>query len=214
MAQFLPAYRIVRQHEGYYLNDPKDHGGETYAGVARNFYPGWPGWVRIDVYKTVYGQPRTNQQIPGVETFVESFYKQKWNASRAGEIMSQQVANIFFDFYMLAAKATATIQQVVNSLGARVTVDNRIGSQTIAAINSVNPVKLYQRFKAARIEYHKYRVNKGLVDAKFLPGWIRRTEQFPDLTSSNPWLLTAGVLTVSTLYLTINSKTRNQRINT
>ena len=37
MASFLPALQKVLAHEGGYVNDLDDPGGETYKGVARCF---------------------------------------------------------------------------------------------------------------------------------------------------------------------------------
>ncbi len=210
MSNFDPAYRIVRKHEGYYANDPDDLGGETYAGVARAIHPNWSGWPHVDNYKYVKGPLSNNQQIPGMEPFVKEFYRQRWIKSRAGEINNQNVANIYFDFFILAAKAVATIQEVVNTLGQRVSVDNHIGSQTIAAINKVNPVKLYMRYKQARINYHLDRVRRGIVHSKYLPGWLRRTNQFPDLKGTNYALVGLSLVGAAGLYISFNKKARKQ----
>ena len=43
MAIFKKAYEPVRQWEGGWCNVEGDRGGETYAGIARNFWPDWPG---------------------------------------------------------------------------------------------------------------------------------------------------------------------------
>ena len=48
MADFLTAYAPLARYEGGWCNDPADRGGETYAGIARNFFPAWPGWALID----------------------------------------------------------------------------------------------------------------------------------------------------------------------
>lgn len=195
-AAFDPAYNLVRKHEGYYVNDPKDLGAETYAGVARAIHPTWQGWPILDAYKKKIGRLLvTNEVVPGMEEAVEQFYRAQWSRSRAGEILDQNVANIYFDFYILAARAVATMQEVLNSLGQRVKVDNAIGPATIAAINAANPAKLYQRYKKARIRYHKVRVASGAVSAKFLPGWLKRTMDFPDMLQPLP---VAGVALAGT----------------
>lgn len=35
MAKFEHALQLLLQHEGGYVNDPDDQGGETYKGIAR-----------------------------------------------------------------------------------------------------------------------------------------------------------------------------------
>lgn len=42
-ADFNIAYNPVRTFEGDWCNVPGDKGGETYAGIARAFFPDWPG---------------------------------------------------------------------------------------------------------------------------------------------------------------------------
>ena len=50
-ADFNIAYNPVRTFEGDWCNVPGDKGGETYAGIARAFFPDWPGWHFIDAAK-------------------------------------------------------------------------------------------------------------------------------------------------------------------
>ena len=39
MANFSDAYALTSAHEGGYVNDPVDRGGETYRGIARRYFP-------------------------------------------------------------------------------------------------------------------------------------------------------------------------------
>ena len=50
MADFQPAFeKMIRNEGGYKLhNIASDRGGQTYAGIARNSHPNWPGWRFID----------------------------------------------------------------------------------------------------------------------------------------------------------------------
>ena len=50
MADFLQAFEsMIRNEGGYKLHSVEgDRGGMTYAGIARNFHPNWPGWAAID----------------------------------------------------------------------------------------------------------------------------------------------------------------------
>ena len=45
MADFQPAFeKMIRNEGGYTLhNVASDRGGQTFAGIARNFHPNWPG---------------------------------------------------------------------------------------------------------------------------------------------------------------------------
>ncbi len=48
---FEKAFPAMIAHEGGYVNDPVDSGGETYKGVSRNNWPKWGGWKIIDELK-------------------------------------------------------------------------------------------------------------------------------------------------------------------
>lgn len=66
MAEFKPAFEQTIAHEGGYMNDPDDPGGETYKGVARKYWPKWLGWHIIDLLKRQAGFPAnmdTNQEL-------------------------------------------------------------------------------------------------------------------------------------------------------
>ena len=51
MAIFEPAFKLLILHEGGYANNKNDIGGETYRGIARNYWPKWVGWKLIDHIK-------------------------------------------------------------------------------------------------------------------------------------------------------------------
>lgn len=213
MAQFGPAYRIIQKNEGGYLNDPRDHGGETYRGIARNFFPGWEGWKIIDKYSNPPRIIRTGTIIndPILEQQVRVFYHNLWNSKGMPSINNQDIANIFFDFIVLAKSAVAAMQQTLKEMGFAAIVDNKIGRQTISAINAADPVKLHDRFKKKRSEYHHNRVQRGLVSSKWLPGWLKRTAQFPSLSKKNIFLTVAVVLAVAAGYAAL--KTNNKHGN-
>ena len=211
MAQFEPAYRIVQKNEGGYLNDPQDHGGETYRGIARNFFPGWEGWKTIDRYSSPPRILRTgeiiNDQI--LEQQVRSFYYNLWQKKGMPHINNQDVANIFFDFIVLAKSAVAAMQQTLSEMGFAVVADNKIGGKTISAINASDPVKLHDRFKKKRSEYHHNRVQRGLVSSIWLPGWLKRTAQFPSLGKKNILITVAVVLAVAAGYAALKTNNKN-----
>ena len=50
MGEFEQAFeKMIRNEGGYLLHKVSgDRGGQTYAGIARNFYPDWDGWDLID----------------------------------------------------------------------------------------------------------------------------------------------------------------------
>ena len=57
MADFKKALTETLRHEGGYVNDPKDPGGETYKGISRKNHPDWEGWNIIDEKKILSSFP-------------------------------------------------------------------------------------------------------------------------------------------------------------
>jgi len=59
MADFNKAFQLILAHEGGYINDSDDPGGETYKGIARKMNPDWLGWHIIDLLKKQPGFPES-----------------------------------------------------------------------------------------------------------------------------------------------------------
>ena len=182
MASFKIAYdRFIKPGEGYYVNNPADKGGETYGGIARNFFPNWQGWTVVDFYKKhTNPNPPTNTKIPGLEGMVEEFFKvQFWDRNRFTEIQNQDLANIIFDWNVNSG--STGIKKVQQILG--ITADGAIGPQTLGAINSANPQSLYSAIKTAREAFYKSLATNP-TQAQFLKGWLNRLAKFPDLIAT------------------------------
>jgi hypothetical protein len=73
MSEFQPALQKVLAHEGGYVNDPDDPGGETYKGIARNMHSKWGGWVYIDLCKHASNLPSKFRKGGGAERPDQSF---------------------------------------------------------------------------------------------------------------------------------------------
>lgn len=162
MADFRPAYeRMIRDEGGYVLhNVPGDRGGQTYAGIARNMHPKWPGWTVIDSGGTPAAQ------------LVHDFYRVLfWDDIKGDQIADQMVASDIFNFYVNTGRPAKVLAQVV----AGVTPDGTMGAQTIAAINSADPEKFILAYALAKITRYRDIVQRDRTQGKFLLGWINRT---------------------------------------
>jgi len=183
MADFQVSYRVVHGNEGGYANHGKDKGGETYAGIARNYHPEWTGWVAIDAWKAANGTPRTGAflSVSGLLDDVVAFYKAGWNDLKGSAIQSQPVATLLYDFATNSGRAVRVAQGVLVQLGYPLKIDGKVGPQTLAAINAADPVVFHNKLKAARIAYVKQLVENDPSQAVFLPEWLRRCNAFVDL---------------------------------
>lgn len=163
MADFLPAFERMIVNEGGYTNHTVagDRGGQTYAGIARNRWPGWAGWVVIDAG----GEPQPD--------LVRGFYRQHfWDALRLDSVLHQDVARTLFDFAVNAGPATAAkVAQIVVGT----TPDGRVGPKTLAALNACSPELFMARFALAKLARYEQIVTRDRSQSKFLLGWVRRT---------------------------------------
>ena len=184
MANFIQAFNITMGNEGGYANNPNDSGGETYAGVARNYWPQWSGWPLVD--QIVAQHPanlnaalRANSSL---QASVQAFYQQNfWNVVSLGTLNSQQVANQLFDtaVNMGTGIAALFLQEAINALKpGTVTVDRQVGPLTIAAANAANPETLYNQIIALRKQRYLGIIAANPSQAQFENSWMSRLTPF------------------------------------
>ena len=166
MAQFDPIFeRMIHDEGGYVLHEVEgDTGGMTYAGIARNKNPQWPGWVLID--RKEFGGSLT--------AMVRDFYRNEfWNRMRGDEINNQDVANTIFNFGVNAGIGLAIkLAQLV--VGA--TPDGGIGPKTIEKLNQIaDGQRFKETYALAKIARYAEICNKDRTQSKFLLGWVNRT---------------------------------------
>jgi lysozyme family protein len=162
MADFRPAFeRMIRDEGGFVLHHvPGDRGGQTYAGIARNMHPKWPGWASIDAGGTPSAQ------------LVHDFYKTNfWDDICGDQITSQVIASDIFNFYVNTGRPAKVLAQLVID----VTPDGAFGPRTVAAINSADPEKFVLSYALAKIARYRDIVQRDRTQIKFLMGWINRT---------------------------------------
>ena len=165
MADFGPAFeKMIHDEGGYQLTDiPGDRGGMTYAGIARNPNPDWPGWPLVD--RKEFGGSLTSM--------VREFYRQRfWNVIRGDELRSQEIAETIFNFGVnTGTRVAVKLAQLI--VGA--TPDGAVGDKTVEKFNSVEPEAFRKSYALAKITRYADICNKNRSQSKFLLGWINRT---------------------------------------
>lgn len=190
MANFDEAARRTLGHEGGYVDDPDDVGGETYRGVSRRYHPDWPGWPLIDEHKKGGGKlPPKLDRDEDLQQHVGDFYKNKfWDKLRGDGIASQEIANELFDtgVNMGVGRAARFLQEGLNLLNRNgtsyddISVDGDIGSKTIVAMDRLltlgdekTLLKLLNLLQGAHyIDF----MRRAPVQEKFARGWLNRVE--------------------------------------
>jgi len=170
MANFSLYFPILLKFEGGYVNNPKDNGGPTNLGVTLKEWlsSGYDkdGDGDIDVQDLKRITPKDAEKIAKLKY---------WDKVRGDEINSQSVAEFLFDWAYMSGPGTAIrkLQEVLE-----ITIDGIIGNKTIGAINSTNPVTLFNLLKARREKFFRDIVNNNPSQKVFLKGWLNRNNLF------------------------------------
>lgn len=131
MTDFNIAYKKTGGWEGGYANVSGDRGGETYCGIARNFWGKWEGWKIVDQHKPL--KPNQIIKDPKLEALVKKFYKDNfWDVVGGDEIDHQSNANTLYDFGVTSGQSRS-IMQVQKVLGLSQT--GKLNKVLIDAIN-------------------------------------------------------------------------------
>ena len=166
MSEFEQAFeKMIRNEGGYVLHLVSgDRGGQTYAGIARNFYPDWVGWNLID---------RDDMENPQLTHMVREFYRENfWDKVQGDKITRRRVAETLFDFAVNAGVRTASklAQLVVDA-----TPDGIIGPKSLAKLNQADEEAFIAKYALAKMTRYAEICKRDPSQKKFLLGWINRT---------------------------------------
>ncbi len=191
MATYDDTFRKTAAHEGGYVHDPDDVGGETYKGVSRRYNPSWGGWRLIDELKQASGDfPDNLEQNVELQASVKDFYKQNyWDKFWGDEIPAQEIAEELFDtsVNMGARRAVTFFQEGMNLLNRNqrdykdITEDGLFGRKTLEVLTAYLKVErgdCKPLLKVMNIlqgmHYIEY-MRKSPTQEKYARGWFKRT---------------------------------------
>lgn len=186
MTNFNEAYAITMNNEGGYADDPNDHGGETWRGIARNFWPSWQGWPIVDHIKS-QAPDSLNQALAAngkLQQLVLAFYQTEfWDCISLTALECQQIANQLFDIAVNMGTGTAAkmLQEGINTLtNNSLTVDEKVGPLTIAAANKLNAEDLYNSINVLRKDRYEQIIANNPSQAEFRNSWFSRIKPFDE----------------------------------
>lgn len=196
MADFNIAYAPLKQFEGGWTNDPNDRGGETYAGIARNFFPGWKGWAIVDEYKRKYGasSSRLNRPLAAnaeLQEMVAGWYKKEWWDRMGLGTLSQPLANEIFEQAVNLGKAGSgkKVQTICNAYNygpggtqffKDLAVDGAIGPKTLEALSilvrkKTDDKSLVHALNCMQGAHYLELAARKPSQRKYTVGWMKRT---------------------------------------
>ena len=143
----------VLEHEGGYVNDPTDLGGETKYGITKRFYPD------VDIKNLTKEKAK------------EIYKRDYWDKNRV-ESLPQELWHIFFDMCVNMGRKTAVkiLQRSAKNKGRNIDVDGGLGPATISALGGVE----LDRVRAFRVKYYVDLITAKPEQEKFYLGWFRR----------------------------------------
>lgn len=166
MDTFNKAFKITIGHEGGYVNDKTDRGGETKYGISKKSYP------HLDI---------KNLSLEEAKTI---YYKNYWNTKRANLGMLPDIIAIeVFDtaVNMGAVRAYKMLQEALNLLNRVETrfndlvVDGVIGKTTLRAVEKVEDKELLKVLNGLQFSKYLRIVRNNHSQERFFAGWIKRT---------------------------------------
>ncbi len=188
MANFDEAFELTSAHEGGYVDDPVDRGGETYRGIARVHHPDWPGWARIDARRGDASFPASLDGDQALQNDVRGLYKSSyWDTFQGDDVADQPLANELYDtaVNMGLRRAVRFLQSSLNLLNRDqrdypdLIVDGWLGSRSMTALTTLLGqdgssdwlLKMMNIHQGAR--YVEIMMNDPSQE-RFARGWIRR----------------------------------------
>jgi len=181
VADLLKALPAVLKHEGGWVHDLNDPGGETYRGISRRYFPRWHGWDLID------GQRKAGPIDDDLlEPHVQHFYRTEfWNRFQGDRIRHQALADELLDqaVNLGVHRAVDHLQRalnVLNNQGKRwpdMLRDGKLGPATLAAIDGAISyglaAPLLTAVRCQQGAYYLERMEARPVNEKYV-GWFAR----------------------------------------
>jgi len=154
MEKFRDEVEKVLGHEGGYVNDPDDAGGETNWGISKRAFP------------------QTDIKNLTREGAIELYYKFYWEQYKV-DLLPITLQGIYFDMTVNhgGRRAVKILQQSANSRNRKqIEVDGFIGKNTLSAMTGVE----LERVVSFRCLFYAKIVLKKSTQEKFWFGWFRR----------------------------------------
>jgi len=153
--EFDKAIEIVLKHEGGYVDDPVDPGGETNMGISKKAYP------YLDIKNLTIKQAS------------DIYFKDYWLKAKVSKV-PQELRMIYFDMVVNMGKSRAVkiLQEAITAKGVKTDVDGGIGPKTIS--NALKSGLEPERLRSYRVKYYADLVNRKPKLNKYWYGWYRR----------------------------------------
>jgi len=151
---FESIVQVVLKHEGGYVNDPDDSGGETNFGISKRAFPD------LDIKNLTK------------EDAVKIYHDKYWKPSKV-EMLPERLWATYFDMAVNMGKKRACeiLQKACNhKRNVNIKVDGRLGRNTAASAKKLEP----ERLQSFRVKYYAELINRKPKLEKYWFGWYKR----------------------------------------
>ena len=156
MNYWFEAFNFTIGHEGGYVNNPNDPGGETKFGICKRDYP------KEDIKNLTIDRAK------------EIYYKNYWLPSYCQELITLNfslTAIVLFDTGINCGCKTSKIL-LQKAIG--VEADGMIGKQTVNGLKLYKDLDMCNRMLDRRKEYYDLIISKNVKLGVFKKGWYNR----------------------------------------
>lgn len=152
---------IIKQvliHEGGYVDDPADRGGETNFGISKAAHPD------VDIKNLTQSEA------------IEIYHEEYWQPSRAAAV-NPSVRHHYFDMVVNHGQRNAVLilqRACRRFVDSSIKLDGRIGPVTIGASRLIRAEYLVLE----RVKFFNDIVKRDRSQSRFLHGWLNRCFDF------------------------------------
>ncbi len=164
--RFEKIFDYLLKVEGGYSNDKFDKGGKTKYGI-------------IEVEARKYGYKGHMRDMP-LSIARDIYNKKYFKGNRLDEIVNSKISLSICDWIVNSGSWGAKkAQQAINIIQGRqvLTVDGKIGNNTLFALNNVDEKKFLEVYHELQRKFYRSIVESRPTQQVFLKGWLNRVDR-------------------------------------
>ncbi|HGR4443175.1 TPA: glycoside hydrolase family 108 protein, partial [Klebsiella pneumoniae] len=164
---------VILQHEGGYVNDPNDRGGETNMGIT---IATWRAYAPSDLGIEATTNTLRNMTKEQAEII---YYNHYWEPKGFCKLETIKIALMLYDWTITSGRAVTQVRKMLhNEYNINLVVSNTMDDDMIHCINAIeDQEQLLSRIAEVRKEYYRsLTITNGEpnTQVRFLTGWINR----------------------------------------
>lgn len=173
MSSFEPAIKVILWHEGGWVDNPADPGGETNFGISMLIIK--REGITLEQLGIKNWDPGCLKKM-NVNAAIDLYRDLFWNKYGYSRFNNQNVATKIFDaaVNMGPGRGHKLAQKAANACGATLTVDGILGPASVLGINACEPKAWLTAMAKEMEDYYRNLATARPALAVFLRTWLKR----------------------------------------